>query len=185
MFTELLPRLHRAAARLLGSPSGAGDVVHEAYLRIARRPDRFLGHPQPYAYAFTTMVNVVRDEWRRDRRRALPLDAADETEAAAGDGVTELQAHWEVVRLLRCLTAKQARAVLLVDLDGYGLEEAAALLGVHRSTLALTRRRALERLRVLLERERGAPPAPRAAAGPPSVPRPPAGPPPPLPDAPD
>ncbi|MEV6975916.1 sigma-70 family RNA polymerase sigma factor [Kitasatospora sp. NPDC093806] len=169
---------------LLGNAFGAGDVVHEAYLRIARRPDRFLGHPQPYAYAFTTMANIVRDEWRRDRRRVLrpepgaaaeragTADCAGAAAAAggvrgaravrgggadpAGGGVDELQAHWEVVRLLRCLTVKQARAVALVDLDGYSMEEAAELLGVHRSTLAVTRRRALVRLRAVLEREREA-----------------------------
>ncbi|MFD4905245.1 RNA polymerase sigma factor [Kitasatospora purpeofusca] len=168
MFTELLPRLQRAAVRMLGDPFGAGDVVHEAYLRIARNPARFLGHPRPYAYAFTAMANVVRDEWRRDRRRLLPSEALEDVGPAgvlaaggygdpSGGGVAELQAHWEVVRLLRCLTVKQARVVLLVDLDGYSLEEAAELLGVHRSTLAVTRRRALDRLRNVLERERESP----------------------------
>ncbi|MFE6747587.1 RNA polymerase sigma factor [Kitasatospora purpeofusca] len=177
MFTELLPRLRRAAVRMLGDPSGAGDVVHEVYLRIARNPARFLGHPRPYAYAFTAMANVVRDEWRRDRRRLLPCEALEDLgpvggpaagggwgggcsggyDDPSGGGVAELQAHWEVVRLLRCLTVKQARAVVLVDLDGYSLEEAAELLGVHRSTLAVTRRRALDRLRSILERERDSP----------------------------
>ncbi len=173
VFTELLPRLQRAAVRMLGDPFGAGDVVHEAYLRIARNPARFLGHPRPYAYAFTAMANVVRDEWRRDRRRLLPSEALEDVGPAgvlasvggwgngygdpSGGGVAELQAHWEVVRLLRCLTVKQARVVLLVDLDGYSLEEAAELLGVHRSTLAVTRRRALDRLRNVLERERESP----------------------------
>ncbi|MFC5663398.1 RNA polymerase sigma factor [Kitasatospora misakiensis] len=182
MFTELLPRLQRAAVRLVGDPFGAGDVVHEAYLRIARRPARFLGHPRPYAYAFTAMVNVVRDEWRRDRRRLLPCDVPEDAEAVGGvaavrgrgggradpsdGGMAELQAHWEVVRLLRCLTVKQARVLLLVDLDGYSLEEAANLLGVHRSTLAVTRRRALERLRTVLEREREAAAAPGRAWAP-------------------
>ncbi|MEV7771136.1 RNA polymerase sigma factor [Kitasatospora sp. NPDC086791] len=163
VFTDLLPRLQQAAASLTGNPLAAGDVVHDAYLRIARRPERFLGHPQPYAYAFTTMVNILRDQWRRERRR-IPMPEVPEAVArverdrAASDpwvgGTAELQARWEVVRLLGLLTAKQARAVALVDLDGYSVDEAAELLGLHRSTLAVTRRRAHGRLRAVLERER-------------------------------
>ncbi|MFJ9839581.1 RNA polymerase sigma factor [Kitasatospora sp. NPDC101155] len=163
MFTDLLPRLHQAAAILAGNPLAAGDVVHDAYLRIARRPERFLSHPQPYAYAFTTMTNILRDQWRRERRRvALPevsgLAEAVERGRSALDppsgGMAELQARWEVVRLLGFLTAKQARVVVLVDLDGYSVDEAAELLGLHRSTLAVTRRRAHGRLRAVLEHER-------------------------------
>ncbi|MEV7024126.1 RNA polymerase sigma factor [Kitasatospora sp. NPDC093558] len=161
VFTEMLPRLHQAALSLTGSPFAAGDIVHDAYLRIARRPERFLGHPQPYAYVFTTMANILRDQWRRERRRvALPGAAERDRERAATDpsagGMAELQARWEVVRLLRCLTAKQARVVVLVDLDGYSVDEAAELLGLHRSTLAVTRRRAHVRLRAVVERERAA-----------------------------
>ncbi|MFJ9952315.1 RNA polymerase sigma factor [Kitasatospora sp. NPDC091207] len=158
MFTELLPRLRRAAVSLTGSPVAADDVVHDAYLRISRRPERFLGHPQPYAYAFTTMANLVRDQWRRERRRVPLSESAADDHAVAdplGGGLGELLACWEVARLLDCLTAKQARVVRLVDLAGYSVDEAAALLGVHRSTLAVTRRRALTRLRVVLEREGG------------------------------
>ncbi|MFE2721185.1 RNA polymerase sigma factor [Kitasatospora sp. NPDC059327] len=158
VFTELLPRLRRAAVSLTGSPVAADDIVHDAYLRISRRPERFLGHPQPYAYAFTTMANLVRDQWRRERRRATLSESAAEEHAVAdplGGGLGELLACWEVARLLDCLTAKQARVVRLVDLAGYSVDEAAALLGVHRSTLAVTRRRALTRLRVVLEREGG------------------------------
>ncbi|MGW3041430.1 RNA polymerase sigma factor [Kitasatospora sp. NPDC001159] len=165
-FTDLLPRLQQAAAVLTGSQLAAGDVVHDAYLRIARSPERFLSHPQPYAYVFTTMTNILRDQWRRDRRRvALPEvpEPAEVSEAAErgrsaldprSGGMAELQARWEVIRLLGFLTVKQARAVVLVDLDGYSVDEAAELLGLHRSTLAVTRRRAHCRLRAVLERER-------------------------------
>ncbi|MEV7184810.1 RNA polymerase sigma factor [Kitasatospora sp. NPDC093102] len=163
VFMDLLPRLHQAAASLAGGPVGAGDVVHDAYLRIARRPERFLGHPQPYAYAFTTMVNILRDQWRRERRQvSMPevpeAGGAGERGRGAPDpragGMAELQARWEVLRLLGFLTVKQARAVVLVDLDGYSVDEAAELLGLHRSTLAVTRRRAHGRLRAVLQRER-------------------------------
>ncbi|MBD0695205.1 hypothetical protein BG452_19295 [Streptomyces sp. CBMA123] len=148
---------------LAGSPLAAGDVVHDAYLRIARRPERFLSHPQPYAYVFTTMTNILRDQWRRERRRVALPEVGEPAETAGyghsaleppSGGMAELQARWEVVRLLGFLTAKQARVVVLVDLDGYSVDEAAELLGLHRSTLAVTRRRAHRRLRAVLERER-------------------------------
>lgn len=171
----MLPRLRRAAASLTGSPSTADDIVHDAYLRIARRPARFLAHPQPYAYAFTTMANIVRDQWRRERRRPVVPDRAEGERTAAdpaGGGLADLHARWEVARLLRCLTAKQARAVALVDLDGYTVDEAAALLGVHRSTLAVTRRRALARLRAAVERERSVGGGPREDGGCPVAPAP-------------
>ncbi|MFJ2862283.1 RNA polymerase sigma factor [Kitasatospora sp. NPDC087314] len=163
VFTELLPRLHLAAASLTGCALAAGDVVHDAYLRIACQPERFLSHPQPYAYVFTTMANLLRDQWRRERRRAVLPDPPGVIEREQGravadrpsGGMAELQARWEVLRLLDCLTAKQARVVALVDLDGYTVDEAAELLGLHRSTLAVTRRRAHRRLRAVLERERG------------------------------
>ncbi|MFJ1931267.1 RNA polymerase sigma factor [Kitasatospora sp. NPDC088160] len=161
VFTEMLPRLHRAAASLTGGLA-AGDVVHDAYLRIARRPERFLSHPQPYAYVFTTMANILRDQWRRERRRVVLPDPCETAERerdrppveSPSGGMAELQARWEVLRLLGCLTAKQARVVVLVDLDGYTVDEAAELLGLHRSTLAVTRRRAHGRLRAVLARER-------------------------------
>lgn len=163
VFMDLLPRLHLAAASLAGGPAGAGDVVHEAYLKIARRPERFLGHPQPYAYAFTTMVNILRDQWRRERRRVSMPELPESGDIGERDrgvpdpragGMADLQARWEVMRLLGFLTAKQARAVVLVDLDGYSVDEAAELLGLHRSTLAVTRRRAHCRLRAVLQGER-------------------------------
>ncbi|MFD0273035.1 RNA polymerase sigma factor [Kitasatospora sp. NPDC127111] len=157
VFTEILPRLRRAAVSLGGSSFAADDLVHDAYLRIARRPERFLGHPHPYAYAFTTMTNIVRDQWRRERRRTVVSEPVEGERARAdpsGGGLGELQSRWEVLRLLRRLTPKQARVVALVDLDGYTVDEAAALLGLHRSTLAVTRRRALVRLRAIVEGER-------------------------------
>ncbi|MEV6568232.1 RNA polymerase sigma factor [Streptomyces kronopolitis] len=168
VFCGLLPRLYRRAVMLAGSRQTAEDVVHEAYLKLARRPQRFLAHPEPYAYAFTAVLNVARDAHRKDRRQVL-VDGMAEVEeqgsggAAAGagpggwdGGVERRQAEIEAVRLLRKLSHRQAGIVILVDLDGYTLDQAAKIMKVHRGTAARHRARALDRLRALLvESEHG------------------------------
>lgn len=171
VFAGILPRLYRAAMLLTGGGAHAQDLVHDAYLKIGRRPERFLAHPEPYAYAFTAVANLARDQWRRNRRQLPAGEPTDDwhrdgmwsahgrlPHIAAGEDalMRERQDGIEVVRLLRRLTFKQARSVLLVDVEGYTIDEAAQLIRTHRSTVAITRRRGLERLRSLIEQERAA-----------------------------
>lgn len=168
VFCGLLPRLYRRAVMLAGSRQSAEDVVHEAYLKLARRPQRFLAHPEPYAYAFTTVLNVARDAHRKDRRQVLVDGMAEVEETGAGGvaaaagpgawdgGVERRQAEIEAVRLLGKLSHRQAGIVILVDLDGYTLDQAAKIMKVHRGTAARHRARALDRLRAfLVESEHG------------------------------
>ncbi|MEU8997564.1 RNA polymerase sigma factor [Streptomyces caniferus] len=172
VFCGLLPRLYRRAVMLAGSRQSAEDVVHEAYLKLAARPQRFLAHPEPYAYAFTAVLNVARDAYRKDRRQVL-VDGMDGVEeggaggvgagAGAGaapggwdGGVERRQAEIEAVRLLGKLSHRQAGIVILVDLDGYTIDQAAKIMKVHRGTAARHRARALDRLRAyLVESEHG------------------------------
>ncbi|MET7303728.1 RNA polymerase sigma factor [Embleya sp. NPDC005575] len=149
LFCGLLPRLYRRAVLLAGEGS-AEDAVHETYLKLARRPDRLLGHPEPYAYAFRALVSVTRDMWRARSRQVLlpePPEPGERAQSAAGDAIARREAEWEAVRMLGSLPAKQAAAVLLVDLDGYTIDQAAEILGVHRGTVSRSRERALTRLR--------------------------------------
>jgi RNA polymerase sigma-70 factor (ECF subfamily) len=168
VFCELLHRLYRRAAMLAGSRQSAEDAVHEVYLKLAARPEKFLAHPEPYAYAFSALLSVVRDSWRKERRQVLVADVefGDDGGGSGGggagggfagapqpgsqwdDGGLERRAsELETVRLLRQLTVRQAGVVVLVDLDGYTIDQAAGILGLHRGTVALTRRRALDKLR--------------------------------------
>ncbi|WP_328547254.1 RNA polymerase sigma factor [Streptomyces platensis] len=171
VFCGLLPRLYRRAVMLAGSRQSAEDVVHEAYLRLAARPQRFLAHPEPYAYAFTAVLNVARDAYRKDRRQVL-VDGLEGVEEAGADGgiggapggapggwdggVERRQSEIEAVRLLGKLSHRQAGIVILVDLDGYTIDQAAKIMKVHRGTAARHRARALDRLRAyLVESEHG------------------------------
>ncbi|MGA4951548.1 RNA polymerase sigma factor [Streptomyces lydicamycinicus] len=171
VFCGLLPRLYRRAVMLAGSRQSAEDVVHEAYLKLAARPQRFLAHPEPYAYAFTAVLNVARDTYRKDRRQVLVDGMEGVEEAGAGGGaggapggapggwdggVERRQSEIEAVRLLGKLSQRQAGIVILVDLDGYTIDQAAKIMKVHRGTAARHRARALDRLRAyLVESEHG------------------------------
>ncbi|MEU9489775.1 RNA polymerase sigma factor [Streptomyces decoyicus] len=169
VFCGLLPRLYRRAVMLAGSRQSAEDVVHEAYLRLAARPQRFLAHPEPYAYAFTAVLSVARDAYRKDRRQVLVdgMDGVEDAGAGGGagpgaagggwdGGVERRQAEIEAVRLLGKLSHRQAGIVILVDLDGYTIDQAAKIMKVHRGTAARHRARALDRLRAyLVESEHG------------------------------
>lgn len=155
---------------LAGTRAWAEDAVHEAYLKLAARPQRFLDHPEPYAYAFAALLSVVRDTRRRERRQVLVDDveapgAVDASGrlgsigpvvAAAWDGGVERRdAEMEAVRLLGRLSSRQAGVVILVDLDGYTIDQAARIMKVHRGTAARHRTRALEKLRSLLDGNAG------------------------------
>ncbi|MFI1205079.1 RNA polymerase sigma factor [Streptomyces sp. BHT-5-2] len=168
VFCGLLPRLYRRAVMLAGTRQSAEDVVHEAYLKLAARPQRFLAHPEPYAYAFTAVLSVARDAYRKERRQVL-VEEVDEVEGVGGGagpagggfgewdgGVARRHAELEAVRLLGRLSHRQAGIVILVDLDGYTIDQAAKIMKVHRGTAARHRARALDRLRAyLVESEHG------------------------------
>ncbi|MFD7713182.1 RNA polymerase sigma factor [Streptomyces sp. NPDC059786] len=148
IFSALLPRLYRRSAQLTGRTShSAEDAVHDAYLKLAARPQRFLSHPDPYAYAFSALLSVIRDRLRRERR-LVPTGDSEAPAAGAWDGGVERRtARMDLVHLLASLTPRQASSVILVDIDDYTLDQAAAIMGVHPGTVARTRARALSLLR--------------------------------------
>jgi RNA polymerase sigma-70 factor (ECF subfamily) len=159
-FCALLPRLYRRALTLTGKRQAAEDALHDTYLKLARHPDRMVRHPEPYAYAFATVLSVLRDGWRRRSREVLFDDVADVRSAYPAPlngtggwdgGVGVREAEWETLRLLAALTPRQAAIVLLVDVDGYTLDQVAALIGRHRGTVARIRDRALKKLRGVVQ----------------------------------
>ena len=149
VFCALLPRLYRRAVLLAGAHA-AEDAVHEAYLKLVGRPQRFLSHPEPYAYAFSTLVSVVRDGYRRSGKQVLVAEPKESGAEGWDGGFEERTAELEAMRLLGRLSVRQAGVVILVDLDGYTIDQAAEALKLHRGTVSRSRARALDKLRRLL-----------------------------------
>jgi RNA polymerase sigma factor (sigma-70 family) len=153
-FIDLLPRLYRRALVLTGNRHMAEDALHDTYLKLVTNPERLIIHPVPYAYAFAALTSVLRDGWRRRQREMPHADVAALTVGRCDSGGVETwEAERETVRLLARLTAKQAAIVLLIDVEGYTIDQTAEVLGLHRGTVVRSRSRALDKLRSLLSRE--------------------------------
>jgi RNA polymerase sigma-70 factor (ECF subfamily) len=144
--------LYRRAVALTGSRHAAEDALHDAYVKLAVRPDRLVQHPSPYAYALVTVANTVRDAWRRHRREQLHDESVDDGVRWDG-GIEVREAEWEVMRLLSNVTHRQAVILLLVDVEGRTIEQTASLMGLHPGTISRARGRALDKLRTLLRRD--------------------------------
>ncbi len=146
--TELMPlvydelrRLARRYVRQERAPSiQATDLVHEAYLRLARdRPRRWQGRTHFLAIAAIGMrrVLVERARARGARKRGgdrvqVTLDEA----LVAGPGATvDLLAIDRALSTLAALDARQARIVELRFFGGMTVEETAEATGVSAATV--------------------------------------------------
>lgn len=146
VFVSVMGRLYRRMVAVTGSKTDAEDLVQEVYVRLSgvRQRKRFLEHPSPYAYAFVTAMNLFRTWWKRDRRTEL----VEHVEPVGAEcHLPDIDARVGIVQALRSLTVKEASVVILVDLDGHSLSEAADILRVRKGTVQHNRQRGLEKLR--------------------------------------
>jgi RNA polymerase sigma-70 factor (ECF subfamily) len=136
-FTRLFRR-HRERAywiafHLLGNAEDAREVVQEAFLRVHRSLDRFdRARPFP-AWLYRIVTNLAIDRRRRGGRlRTVPLPrGAGATLGAPQDGPAELLDRKETRRrvreILEELPPKYRTALVLRELEGFGIEEIALI----------------------------------------------------------
>jgi RNA polymerase sigma-70 factor (ECF subfamily) len=144
-----LTSLYRLAWSLCGSRHLAEEVTQETYARVLARPRRLRGND--FHYLASTLRNVLRDHWRAERRRPVPVsdemlvdepaDAADPESAAR---VAEIYA--EIGRL----PAHLRDVVAAVDVAGLTYAEAAEALRIPNGTVMSRLYRGRERLAVAL-----------------------------------
>ena len=143
-------RLWAVALRTTGDPEEAADALQDAMVAAFRRADSSRGDAAVTTWLHRIVVNACLDRLRRRKvRRADPLpDDVDEhgaTLAAGAPGILASGSHGEavddpadvvarrerhaaVLAALASLPAEQRAALVLVDMQGYSVEEAAAIL---------------------------------------------------------
>ncbi|HET6165773.1 MAG TPA: RNA polymerase sigma factor SigM [Marmoricola sp.] len=165
LFTRHRDRLWAVALRTTGNPEDAADALQEAMISAFRRVDSFRGDALVTTWLHRVVVNACLDRLRRNKvRAARPLpDDLDEYAGrgavlASGDAGADPEAHAvladrraSVVAALNQLPPDQKAAIVLVDLEGYPVDEAARMLdcppGTVKSRCARGRARLADLLR--------------------------------------
>ncbi|MGY2876930.1 RNA polymerase sigma-70 factor, ECF subfamily [Marmoricola sp. URHA0025 HA25] len=171
LFTRHRDRLWAVALRTTGNPEDAADALQEAMISAYRRAGDFRGDALVTTWLHRVVVNACLDRLRRNKvRAAQPLP--DDLEEYAGRGAVlatpddhaahadpearAVQAERRRVLLaaLEQLSPEQKAAVVLVDVEGYPVEEVARMLDCPSGTVKSRCARGRARLAGLL-RESG------------------------------
>ena len=169
-------RMWAVALRTTGDPEEAADALQDALVKAYRSAEGFRSEAAVTTWLHRIVVNACLD---RLRRRAVRRTVAlPETEEPAGPsrsatapppGPHEVsEAHERrdrVLAALRAIPDDQRAALVLVDMEGYSVAEAAQLLGVPTGTVKSRCARGRARLAGLLDDLRPETGAPRAGAG--------------------
>jgi RNA polymerase sigma factor (sigma-70 family) len=144
--------LRALAYRLVGDRDLMDDVLQEAYLRAFRglpslRAADALGS-WLYRIVYTASMDQVRG---RQRTAHLALDEAPDPPDLAPDPADVATGRRDLVAALETLPPPMRAAVLLVDAEGLSYEEAGAIMGVPKGTVASRLARARDVLRRSLE----------------------------------
>ncbi len=146
-------RLWAVALRTLGDPDDAADALQDALVSAYRGAASYRAQAAVTTWLHRIVVNACLDlARRRQARPTRPLadDPAADDPADPHDRFAERETAREVLDALRTLPAEQAAAVVLVDIEGHRVDEAAEILGVAAGTVKSRCARGRARLAVLL-----------------------------------
>jgi RNA polymerase sigma-70 factor (ECF subfamily) len=169
-FSELVhrhrDRLWALALRTTGHPDDAADALQEALISAFRRAGTFRGDSQVTTWLHRIVVNACLDRLRRRQATAtFPLPDDDDrmpllSSPASEDAAVASERRADVLAALRQLSDDQRAALVLVDMEGYSVEEAADILGCAVGTVKSRCSRGRARLVPLLTSYRGNPKGP-------------------------
>jgi RNA polymerase sigma-70 factor (ECF subfamily) len=173
LFARHRDRLWAVALRTTGDPEDAADALQDAMVAAFRRADSFRGEAAVTTWLHRIVVNACLDRLRRRKvRLADPLpddpdrqepEAAHSTSLLARPGATlpdpadlavDAERRRAVLAALDTLPPDQRAALVLVDMEGYSVEETARILDCAPGTVKSRCSRGRARLLPLLVEHR-------------------------------
>lgn len=159
LFLRHRERLWAVAIRTLADPEEAADALQDAMISAFRRAGSFRGESAVTTWLHRIVINSCLDRMRRRAARPAAVTADERVldslalAAAVPDPAAETAVSLDVMAALRRLPRDQQAALVLVDMLGYPVADAAEVLGISPGTVksrcARGRARLLPRLAYL------------------------------------
>lgn len=156
LFARHRNRLWAVALRTTGNPEDAADALQDAVVAAFTRADSFRGEAQVTTWLHRIVVNACLDRLRRNKvRRADPLpDDHDRATTAPDDDPEQMAQDSDrrrvVLDALSRLSPEHRAALVLVDMEGLSVQEAAVALDIPTGTVKSRCARGRSRLAALL-----------------------------------
>jgi RNA polymerase sigma-70 factor (ECF subfamily) len=137
LFRRHRDRMYAVAMRTTSNRELAADAVQEAFISAFRRADAYRGEAAVTTWLHRIVVNACLDRLRRERstavRRAGDLGELDLPDLH--DHHASVEVRLDVREALARLPEGQRMALVLVDMHGLPVAEAAEVLGVAEGTV--------------------------------------------------
>jgi RNA polymerase sigma-70 factor (ECF subfamily) len=152
LITRHRDRMWAVALRTMRDPEEAADALQDACISAFRAADRFRAESAVTTWLHRIVVNACLDRMRRRQVRAtLPLIEEGPGEPVApGDAFGDHELRMDIGAAMATLPDEQRLAILMVDVEGYSVTDAAAALGVAEGTIKSRCARGRAKLAVLL-----------------------------------
>lgn len=157
-------RLWAVALRTLGDREEAADAVQDALVSAFRAAHTFRGQSAVTTWLHRITVNACLDRVRKaSSRKTSPVDDAErldqllEPHESAEAPAERQDLHRQLIAALATLPVEQRAALVLVDMQGYPVAEAAGILDVPTGTVKSRCARGRARLAPLVRHLRGGP----------------------------
>ena len=123
-------RVFGICLRMMRDREAALDAVQETFVTVFRKADRYQAKAAFSTWLYRVAVNTCYDQLRKaKRRRAEPLsDTMDPADPRSADPIHAAELRPDIEKALSEIPEEFRAAVVLVDLEGMSLEQAAQIL---------------------------------------------------------
>jgi RNA polymerase sigma-70 factor, ECF subfamily len=137
LFRRHSGRLWAVALRVTCDPDDAADALQEGMISAFRRAGDFRGESAVTTWLHRIVVNASLDQLRRRSARSVSWsgDPDDLPVPEPQQRVSTADSRLDVDAALRTLPPPQRAALVLVDMLGYSVADASAVLGVSEGTV--------------------------------------------------